>query len=357
MAETINLPDAAVAAIEQAASRPTHAYLVVGPRGVGALDAARGLASALIDPTRPSYVVDRVARGRHPDVIEFEPEGVTYKLHEEVREGIIAEANRSPLESERKVVIVLDAERLRDDAMNALLKTIEEPPERTVMMLVTPAPDDLLETVRSRCRRIDLPSVSDEEVEALLVEASVDTPTAQLAASLAGGRLDRAFGFAGGALAGVRLAFVDGLASLDGSAAAAVRAAEGLSMALDDAVSALEAEQATELQQLETEIEGAAYPPRTASAMRKRLTDRQKRIARRARLDFLMEGIAAIESVHRDALVGPDGPHRNLDRTVSTTTLDPMAGLAACAHARRAMEHNPNEKLLLERLLMHQSGI
>lgn len=355
MTVSFKLSEAAATAIEQAAARPTHAYLVVGPRGVGALDATRSLAARLIDPEQPSYVLDRVARGRHPDVIEFEPEGVTYKLAEEVREGIIAEANRSPLESDRKVVIVLDAERLRDDAMNALLKTIEEPPARTVMMLVTPAPDDLLETVRSRCRRIDLPSLSDDAIEQMLVHSGHDHASAARASRLAGGRIDRAFGFAGGTLANVRLAFVEALGSLDGRAAAAVRAAEGLSLALDDAVSALEAEHATELAALETEIEGAAYPPRTAAAMRKRLTDRHKRAQRRSRIDFLMEGLAAIESVHRDALVGPQGPLRNVDRA-SRRADSAAAGLDACAAARRAMEHNPNERLLLERLLLHQGS-
>lgn len=354
MAETLTLSESTRQAIDRAAARPGHAYLVVGARGEGALEAARRLAATLLDPARPGSVTDRVARGRHPDVVEFEPEGVTYKLHEEVREGIIAEANRSPLEGDRKVVMVLDAERLRDDAMNALLKTIEEPPARTVMMLVTASADDLLETVRSRTQRLDLASLSDREIEELL-GAEVGAEVARLAARLAGGRIDRARGLAGGAIGTVRRAFVDALVHRDGTAASAVRAAEGVGAALDDAVAAIEAAQAVELTELDAEIEVAAYPARTAAAMRKRLTDRHKRVARRARIDLLMEGVAALESMHRDALVADPALARNLDQPGFALRPEAVtAGLDACAEARRAMEHNPNERLLLERLFLHQ---
>ena len=144
--------DRAVELLQRAAERPVHAYLLVGPRGSGVEDAARCFAAALVAPDGDARTWDLVTRGMHPDVVEFEPEGGTYRIKDDVRDRIIPEASRSPVESERKVVVLFEADRLkgtRNDSANTLLKTLEEPPPRTVMILVTAFPDELLETVRS----------------------------------------------------------------------------------------------------------------------------------------------------------------------------------------------------------------
>ena len=162
--------DRAVAQLRRAAERPVHAYLLVGARGSGVEDAARCFAAALVAPEDDARAVDLALRGMHPDVVEFEPEGANYRVKEDVRERIIPEASRSPIEGARKVVVIFEAERLvfarRTESANALLKTIEEPPARTVMLLVTATPDELPDTVRSRCQRVDLVPLPDASYRA-----------------------------------------------------------------------------------------------------------------------------------------------------------------------------------------------
>ena len=80
--------------------------------GSGVEDAARCFAAALVAPDDDARAVDLALRGMHPDVVEFEPEGANYRVKEDVRERIIAEASRSPIEGERKVIVLFEAERL-----------------------------------------------------------------------------------------------------------------------------------------------------------------------------------------------------------------------------------------------------
>src|SRR3954469_8024866 len=161
----------AIATLEQAAQRPAHAYLLVGPRGSGVEDAARGFAAMLLGVADDERGRGLVARGVEPDVVEFEPSGASYLVEADVRKRILPEAARAPIEGERKVLILFEAERLRgnqNESANAMLKTLEEPPDRTVVILVTSAPGDLLATIRSRCQRIDFDPVADDAITAAL---------------------------------------------------------------------------------------------------------------------------------------------------------------------------------------------
>ena len=108
-------------------------------------------AAAILDPVDASAgeVSRRALRGLHPDVVEFEPDGNQILVAQ--ADAIMREAYRSPIEGDRKIVIVLEADRLNEASSNKLLKTLEEPPTSTTMVLVTSSPDDLLDTVRSRC--------------------------------------------------------------------------------------------------------------------------------------------------------------------------------------------------------------
>ena len=184
----------AVDALRHAAARPGHAYLLVGPRGSGIEDAAREFAAMLIgvgDDERGSRLV---MRSVHPDVVEFEPSGAYYLVEKDVRDRILPEAARAPIEGERKVLMLFEAERLRgnqNESANAMLKTLEEPPDRTVVVLVTGAPDDLLPTIRSRCQRIDFDPIADDGVQAVLEREGVAPADAAALASLAGGQLAR----------------------------------------------------------------------------------------------------------------------------------------------------------------------
>ncbi len=343
----------AAATLQRAAERPVHAYLLVGARGSGVEDAARCFAAALVAPD-DARVADLAWRGMHPDVVEFEPEGTGFRVNEDVRQRIIPEASRSPVEGARKVVVLFEADRLSANAAvsaNALLKTLEEPPARTVLILVTAAPDDLPETVRSRCQRIDVAPRPAAAIRATLEAEGVDPERAALAAARSGGQLGRARALAG-PLAPVREAFVLAADGLDGRTGSAVAAAETIAEVLKAAVTALEARHAEEAEALAAELEAAGYPERSRSAVLARLTDRHKREHRAARRRALGEGIAALEARYCDALAG--AAHRDPGSPV--LTLDPAAATAAlddCRLARESLARNPNEALLVERLLVH----
>ncbi len=134
---------------------PVHAYLLVGPRGSGVEEAARCFAAALITTDDDERSWDLVLRGVHPDVVEIDPPATQIRIED--AQAVVDEVSRSPIEGERKVVVLFDAERLRlnEAAANKLLKTLEEPPPRAVIILVTSGADQLLPTIRSRCQRVD----------------------------------------------------------------------------------------------------------------------------------------------------------------------------------------------------------
>ncbi|MEZ5171678.1 MAG: hypothetical protein R3A49_13185 [Acidimicrobiia bacterium] len=347
--------DRAVALLQRAAGHPVHSYLLVGPRGSGVEEAARAFAGALVlGDDADEGAIDRVRRGRHPDVVEFEPTGASYSVVDDIRRRIIPTAFQSPVEAEHRVLILWEAERLRgqrDESQNALLKTIEEPPERTHLLLVTDAPNDLLITVRSRCQRIDFSALGDDQLRRALRDADVPDDVVETAVRLAGGRLDRARAFAGPRLP-LRNAFVDAVVDLGASGAAVLRAAESMAAAVADDQELLTAELEVEATELDAEIERSGYPDRTAGAMRKRLADDHRRRLRRSRVDALIEGITTLESVYRDALA-PDAQPRNPDRPRLRVDARAAAeAIDACRVAREALvEHNPNEALLLERLV------
>src|SRR3954454_13555140 len=171
----------ALRTLRQAADRPGHAYLLVGPRGSGVEDAAREFAAMLIGVADDERGRGLVLRSLHPDVVEFEPGAASYRVKDDVRERILPEAARAPIEGERKVLILFEAERLRgnqNESANAMLKTLEKPPERTVVVLVTASPDDLLPTIRSRCQRIDFDPIADSDVQAVLEREGLSTADA-----------------------------------------------------------------------------------------------------------------------------------------------------------------------------------
>jgi DNA polymerase-3 subunit delta' len=330
------------------AARPAHAYLLVGPRGSGAEELARDLAAALVAPD-DERAFALIHRGLHPDVVEFEPVARTYSVRDDVRPRILPEAHRSPIEGERKVLVLYEADRL-EDAANALLKTLEEPPARTHFVLVASSPDLVLETVRSRCRRIDVDPPSTPAIVEALVTAGIDPEAAPLLAQLSGNRRGRANALAG-RLHGVREAFATAPGALDGTGASVAQQAQLLNDAVAASLAELEEEQARDSDTLETELESAGHPERTVRAQRRRLEERHKRAARRARADAWVEGITAIESVYFDALAGDSV--RNADRApLRVGAGDATRALDACRAAREAFEYNPSEGLLVEALLL-----
>ena len=345
----------AVEQLRRAVTRPGHAYLVAGPRGAGASAVARAFAAALIAPDGDPRAIELVERRLHPDVLEFEPERTVITV-DQAREEIIPEAWRAPIEANRKVVMLLEAERLQPEAANALLKTFEEPPERTVIVLVSEAADELLDTVQSRCQRIDLGGVDEATIERALVTTGADADEARLAARLAGGQLGRARDLLGDTRP-LRDAFVEAAMSVDGTGATAGRAAARMLDAVHDAIAAVKAHHADELAAFDDEAARAGYEPRDLRRLRRRVEDRQPARERLARRKALGEGIAALETVYRDALAGSRAPLRNLDHEPLTAEIRScVRALDACRDARDALEFNPNEGLLLERLALHLPG-
>lgn len=322
--------DGAVSTLRAAAAHPSHAYLLVGTAGSGALEAARAFACEIIGAT-DARTTSLVARGAHPDVVEFEPTTATYTLANEIRAPrsgetarrdpglprVLPEIHRAPVEGVRKVVMLRDADRMEPVVANALLKSIEEPPPRTVVMLLTGRPEGLLATIRSRCQRVDFAYASP-----------VRTP----------------------AIEAVRCAFSNIVARVDGRAATVVDLVEELEAALASAGAASEQAAAEELDALETEIEARGYQPRMAASLKRRLGERQKQELRRAKTDALIEGIGAIEAVYLAVLAdSPDAPRVNPARAVDA--------LEACRAARQADEFNPNVGSLLLRLVSHLPAV
>jgi DNA polymerase-3 subunit delta' len=168
------------------ADGPAHAYLFHGPAGVGKGAAALAFAAELLggDP--------RVARRAHPDVYVLEPLGDQIRI-DEVR-AMRRDLHMRPFEADRRIYLVHSAELLNEDAADALLKDLEEPPPYAVIVLVANDLGPLPETIRSRCQLIPFRRLSERAVrEEILGRAPALTPEQATAlARVAGGRLDRA---------------------------------------------------------------------------------------------------------------------------------------------------------------------
>ncbi|MGE5281174.1 MAG: AAA family ATPase, partial [Chloroflexota bacterium] len=176
------------------ASGPSHAYLFRGPRGAGKGAAARAFAAELLaigaadpDDARRRAMLDP---SPHPDLVWLVPRGAQHMV-EEVREKVIRAASYRPFEAEKRVFVIEAAEQMRDESQNALLKTLEEPPDFVHLILLTSEPEQLLETISSRCQPIEFAPLPPDAVEAELEGAGSPDEIAA-AARLSAGDVDRA---------------------------------------------------------------------------------------------------------------------------------------------------------------------
>lgn len=179
-----------------------HAYLFAGPEGVGKAALARQFAQALNctgdePPCGDCPQCRRIEAGIHADVftvtVEVVEEGPQRKAIsiDQVRE-VERLAALSPFEGRIRVVIIDPADGMTAGAQNAFLKTLEEPPPSVAFVLLATEPERLLETVQSRCQRIELRLASRQDIEAGLLERGVEAESAGLLARVAGGRPGRA---------------------------------------------------------------------------------------------------------------------------------------------------------------------
>lgn len=261
---------------------PPQSLIIVGPAGAGkatlAMDLAAGLLCTAGDPAvRPCgtcVACRKVRHGNHPDLHRLSPQGAG----REIRIGsagnpepgtvraLIRELALAPMEGAFRVAVVEDAGRMNEEAQNAFLKTLEEPPPRTCLVLCAGDEEALVPTVRSRCARLRVGPVADRDVEAVLVERGLaDASRAAAIARVAGGRPGRAIALAAAPEAALtRDRIVRELLDLaDAGPAERLAAARGLLAAADEMESALERALASDL----AATPGAAMPgPRTVAA-------------------------------------------------------------------------------------------
>ncbi len=301
------------------ANRVPHAYLFTGPPGVGKEQTARVLAQALVCIKRTDDACGRcagcrkVVAGTHSDVITVTPpEGKRRIVIKQVR-ALQGQMAYRPYEARNRVVLVLDAETMTEEAANALLKTLEEPPDSTLFVLTSARSNSLLATIRSRCQEVRFVPLGRDEVAARLKADGCAPDVAQVLAALSEGSLGRAQALLEAGLPEEREAVLKAVAGLD----------------LDDPVKLLE-------------LSESWYRER------ERVDDRIDLLLSWYRdLLVLASGGPPHTLIHKDLLEGPLADQQHLGAAATLRCLDLL--LAARAAIR---ERNANVRLAAERLFI-----
>lgn len=308
----------------------THAWLVTGPPGSGRSVAARAFAAALQCPEQgcgQCHECRTALSGAHPDVTLLATEHVYLRV-DDVR-PLVTVAQQRPSLGRWRVIVIEDADRLNDTSGNLLLKAIEEPPPRTVWLLCAPSSEDVLVTIRSRCRHVGLrvPPVAD--VAALLERRyGVDPAIAAFAARAASSHVGMARRLATDEGARIRRREVLKLPQQITSVGAAVLAAGQLvEVAAEEAKAATTerdaAERAALLHSLGAEASGT-LPPAVRTQV-KQLEENQKRRATRAQRDVLDRSLLDVLSLYRDVLVVQLGAEVELVNAEMSTEIERLA--------------------------------
>jgi DNA polymerase-3 subunit delta' len=360
LAATEHQGRARVALSAALAGDPSHAYLFRGPRGSGKRAAARAfaaevLAAASSDPedARRRALLDP---SPHPDLVWLAPTGAQHMV-EEVRERVIRAAAYRPFEGGKRVFVVEAAEAMRDESQNALLKTLEEPPEFVHLILLSSDGEGLLETVASRCQTIEFAPLPAEVLERELADEDASADEAAAAARLAAGDLERA-----------RLLLSEPGRQLRGDVERCVTAAlqgecatapwKGL---LDRAKAVGDDAEAAAREALEEEAK--AGMKRSA----KEITDGAKRAGRRRRTEILALALELCATWLRDLAAVTSGAEEvvfNRDRLDQLRSQsqghDPAAarrGAELVQETRRGLELNVSEELALEALFFRLESL
>lgn len=297
----------AVDRMRRQAEAPVHAYLLVGAEGCGKEDAARAFAADLLtgtdDPT------DRICRlvmtGSYADVHEIRREGAS--ISKDLADEIIRLASTTGTESRAKVIIVHEVHTMREEAAARLLKTIEEPADGIVLILLADQLVPSLATIASRCVQIPFVSLPDEIVDAQLRREGTNAEIALEAARLSHGNIDRARLLAADTQLALRYrSFASVPSRLDGTGSTVLRLVDELLALIEDAAGPLAERHEREVTELDAQLAAAGQ----RKGGRKALEDRQKRELRRHRTDELRSGLSQIAGVYRDRLTGGSDLHR-----------------------------------------------
>ncbi|WP_316573345.1 MULTISPECIES: DNA polymerase III subunit delta' [Nocardia] len=294
----------------------THSWLFTGPPGSGRSVAALCFAAALqcTDPDAVGcgrcHACTTTMAGTHGDVRRIIPEGLSISTKE--MRAIVQIASRRPSTGRWQIVVVEDADRLTEGAANALLKVVEEPPDRTVFLLCAPTvdPEDISVTLRSRCRHVHLVTPTVPAIAQVLRERDqLDAETAEWAASVSGGHVGRARRLATDEDARKRRQRALALVSATERPGAAYAAADELVKSADDEAKQMSAERDDrERDELATAMgaggtgKGAASATRGSAGVLKELERRQKSRATRTGRDALDRALIDVAGMYRDAL-------------------------------------------------------
>jgi len=340
-----------VAQLRAAARAPVHAYLFVGPQGVGKRRAARAFAALLLCRRGGCGECDdclRALRGAHPDLVVRERTGAAISV-DEAREVVRLSA-LSPVEGRRQVVVLADFH-LVEEAAPALLKAIEEPPPTTFFVVLAEHVPPELVTIASRCVRVDFGPVPAEFIAEALEAEGVDAESAAHAAAASGGRLDRALLLASDrGFAGRERAWASVLERLDGTGGTIAVLVEELLAATDSVLEPLQRRQQAEVEEL---AERERVTGRRDARAGRELETRHRRQQRRVRTDELRFGLSVLAAACRDRLAHAAGE----GSARSGPAARAWAGAAQVVQdAVDELERNPGEALLLQALLVRLSA-
>jgi DNA polymerase-3 subunit delta' len=360
----------ALTSLQQAVSDPTamtHAWLITGPPGSGRSHAARAFAAALQceqGGCGECQACRQVRGGTHPDVKRVATEKVTISI-DEVRE-LIGTAQQAPSQGRWRVIIIEDADRMTERTSNVLLKSIEEPPPRTVWLLCAPSSQDVAVTIRSRCRIVSLVTPTADAVAELLVERDGILPDIAIdAARAAQSHIGIARRLARDAGARRRRDQVLAIATeIRGVGDAILAAADLVAVADEDAKAVSDERDGAEKVQLMEALgadESGRLPPALRAQVRQ-LEDDQKRRATRMKRDVLDRAILDLMSLYRDVAAVQVGAsvhlvnesHRgHIEALAERTTLeDTVTCLDALGTARTRLAGNVAPLLAMEAMTL-----
>ncbi|CAM3160797.1 DNA polymerase III subunit delta' [Nocardioides dubius] len=308
-----------IASLQQAAAGHgmSHAFLFVGPPGSGRSNAAVAFSAALQCESQgcgTCHSCTTALAGSHADISVVRTEKLSIGV-DEVRQ-LVRTAALAPAGARWQILIVEDADRLTDQACNALLKSIEEPSERTVWILCAPTVEDVLPTIRSRCRLVTLATPAPADVAEFLTRSlGVPGDLASYAARASQGHIGRAKALAKDEDTRNRrreiVSWPVRLVGLRQCMDAAARVLEAAKAEAESITSELDAREKKDLDAAYGVVERGRRPREYNPAL-SALEKGQKTRAKRRILDVVDRGLMDLASVYRDAIVLGTGGHSDL---------------------------------------------